>query len=96
MAEGSRGRQKGQTKDVLVINDPLFKNYEIHEDKLGYTLIEINPNNTSVVGYFSSLGPLINNMVHCCMVDEKGTYTLREYVNEYKQSIEEFKKVLGI
>jgi hypothetical protein len=37
---GKRGRQKGQTKDIVTIKDPLFAPYEIQEDKNCYTLLE--------------------------------------------------------
>ena len=28
--KGKRGRQKGQTKDLVIIKDPIFAPYEIH------------------------------------------------------------------
>lgn len=94
---GRRGRQKGQIKDIIVIKDPLFAPYEIHEDKNCYTLVEPGYNDNMVpVGYYSSLENLIHTLVRNYMVNKKGTYTFKEYLNEHKQTLETFKQALNI
>jgi hypothetical protein len=95
--QGRRGRQKGQTKDVVIIKDPIFAPYEIHEDKNCYTLMEPGYNdNMMAVGYYSSLEAIVNKLVRGKMVDNKGTFTLKEYMKEHKQTLENFKKALSI
>ena len=95
--QGRRGRQKGQTKDVVIIKDPLFAPYEIHEDKNCYTLMEPGYNdNMMAVGYYSSLESIIHKLVRGKMVDSKAILTLKEYVIEHKQTLDKFKKALGI
>jgi hypothetical protein len=95
--KGKRGRQKGQTKDVVIIKDPIFAPYEIYEDKNCYTLMEPGYNdNMMAVGYFSSLEAIVTKLVRSKMVDNKGTFTLKEYMQEHKQTLENFKKALNI
>jgi hypothetical protein len=95
--KGKRGRQKGQTKDIIIIKDPIFAPYEIHEDKNCYTLMEPGYNdNMMAIGYYNSLEALITKLVRGKMVDNKGTFTLREYVKEHKQTLENFKQALNI
>ena len=94
---GRRGRQKGQIKDIVVIKDPIFAPYEIHEDKNCFTLVEPGYNdNLVVVGYYTSLESTIYSLVHNIMVDKKGIYTLREYLNEHRSTINNFKQALNI
>lgn len=95
--KGKRGRQKGQTKEVVIIKDPIFAPYEIHEDKTCYTLMEPGYNdNMVVIGYYSSLESLVHTLVRNKMVDKKGTFTFKEYVKEHKQTLENFKQALNI
>lgn len=95
--QGRRGRQKGQTKDVVIIKDPLFAPYEIHEDKNCYTLMEPGYNdNMMAVGYYSSLESIVTKLVRGKMVDNKGVFTLKEYIEEHKKTLNNFKKILSI
>lgn len=95
--KGKRGRQKGQTKDIVVIRDPIFAPYEIHEDKNCYTLMEPGYNDNMVaVGYYSSLEAIVTKLVRSKMVDNKGTFTFKEYITEHKQTLENFKKALNL
>jgi hypothetical protein len=93
---GKRGRQKGQTKDIVTIKDPLFAPYEIQEDKNCYTLLEPGNNGTmNTIGYFSTLDALMIRVVRNCIVDKKGQYTFREYINEYKKTIDNLKQIIN-
>jgi hypothetical protein len=94
---GRRGRQKGQTKDIVIIKDPIFAPYEIHEDKTCYTLVEPGYNdNMVVIGYYNSLENLVHTLVRNKMVDKKGIFTFKEYMTEHKQTLENFKQALNI
>jgi hypothetical protein len=48
------------------------------------------------VGYYRSLDGLIQQLVRHCLVDKKGTYTFKEYINEYKNIINSLKQALSI
>jgi hypothetical protein len=92
---GKRGRQKGQTKDIVIIKDPLLDPYEIHLDSSCYNLVEPGYNDSMVtVGYFNSLSALLGKLARYKLVEKKGEYTLREYINEHKQVIENLTKVI--
>jgi hypothetical protein len=93
-----RGRQKGQTKDVVVIKDIAFAPYEIHQDKNCYTLMEPGSNDMlNTIGYFSTLQALLPRLANLCMVDQKGVYsTLREYIKDYNKIVENLKQVINI
>jgi len=94
---GLRGRQKGQTKDMIIIKDPVFAPYEIHQDKNCYTLVEPGYNDNMVaVGYYSSLDHVLSTLVRNCMVDKKRTYTFKEYMDDYKQTTKDFKQALNL
>jgi hypothetical protein len=94
---GKRGRQKGQTKDMVIIRDPLFAPYEIHEDKNCYTLVEPGYNDNMVaVGYYRSLDAVIQQLIRHCLVDKRGIYTFKEYIDEHKKTINSLKQALSI
>jgi hypothetical protein len=94
---GRRGRQKGQTKDMIIIKDPVFAPYEIHQDKNCYTLVEPGYNDNMVaVGYYNTIDHVLSTLVRNCMVNKKGTYTFKEYMTEYKQITENFKQALNL
>ena len=94
---GKRGRQKGQTKDMIIIKDSLFAPYEIHQDKNCYTLVEPGYNDNMVaVGYYNTFDHVLSTLVRNCIVDKKKTYTFKEYMVEYKQITENFKQALNL
>lgn len=93
---GRQGRQKGQTKDVVTIKDPLFPDYEIQEDTNCYALIFVKGDNKTTVGYYSSLIGALHRLIKNDLVDKKGTYTLKEYIDEYKKLTENFKQAIEI
>jgi hypothetical protein len=49
-----------------------------------------------VIGYYTSLENIVHRLVRNKMVDNKGTFTLKEYVKEHKQTLENFKQALNI
>lgn len=91
-----RGRQKGQTKDVITIKDPLFEKYEIQEDSNCYILVENTESGPTVVGYYTTLGNAVDKLAHGFLINKSGTYTLEEYVKEYKKIVNEFKQALKL
>jgi hypothetical protein len=94
---GKRGRQKGQTKDMVVIKDEIFAPYEIHQDKNCFALIEPGNNGTlTTVGYFSSLDSLLVKLVSYCILDKQGQYTFKEYIKEYRNIVDNLKQIVSI
>lgn len=93
---GRQGRQKGQTKDVVIIKDPSFPDYEIHQDSNCYSLILVKNDNRTTVGYYSSLVGTLQRLVKNSLVEKKSTYSLKEYIEEYKNLTENFKQAIEI
>jgi hypothetical protein len=94
---GKRGRQKGQTKDLVIIKDKAIEPYEIHIDYNCYTLVEPGYNDAMVsVGYFSTLTAALEKLTRYKLVSEGKQFTLREYINEYKQVVENLKQTIKI
>jgi hypothetical protein len=49
----------------------------------------------NTIGYFSTLDALMIRVVRNCIVDKKGQYTFREYINEYKKTIDNLKQIIN-
>lgn len=91
-----RGRQKGVTKNVVTIKDPLFGKYEIQEDDLCYILIQNTESGPDTVGYYTTLANAVEKIAHCFIVSENKKYTLGEYIKEYRRILDEFKQALKL
>jgi hypothetical protein len=48
------------------------------------------------VGYFNSLEAVMHRLIRNCIVDKKGIYTFKEYVEEHKQTVNNLKQALNI
>lgn len=94
---GKRGRQKGQTKDLVIIKDEAIAPYEIHIDNSCYTLVEPGYNDNMVsIGYFSTLATALEKLTRYKLVSEGKQYTLKEYIAEYRQLTDNLKQTIKI
>lgn len=93
-----RGRQKGYTKNITTIKDPLFGPFEIQIEESSYNLLKKNETNGNVecVGYFSTLSSAVYKIVKSNILSKGGVFTLKEYVEDYKKEVEKITKVLGL
>jgi hypothetical protein len=92
---GKRGRQKGQTKDLVIIKDKAIEPYEIHIDNACFTLVEPGYNENMVsIGYFNNLGSVLTKIARYKLVSQNNQYTIKEYIKEYEQVIENLTKVI--
>lgn len=93
-----RGRQKGQTKNITTIKDPLFGPFEIQIEESSYNLLKRNDNNGNLecIGYFSTLSSAVYKMVKSHILSKGGVFTLKEYIEDYKKEVEKITKVLGL
>ena len=76
-----KGRQKGQTKAKSIISDPLISPYKITVEEDQYVLLD---SKNIPQGYYSSLDGAINKVSKNVIANKKETYTLSEYIKEYK------------
>lgn len=92
---GKRGRQKGQTKDLVIIKDEAIAPYEIHIDNACFTLVEPGYNDSMTsIGYFNNLGSVLTKIARYKIVNEKKQYNLKEYIKEYEQIVETLIKAI--
>ena len=76
-----RGRQKGQTKRMSIIRDPLIVPYEIQVEEDQYVLIDTSKDKP--LGYYSDLSNAINKISRMSLANAKDEYTLTGFIESY-------------
>jgi len=76
-----RGRQKGQTKRMSIIKDPIIAPYEIQVEEDQYVLIDTSKNKP--LGYYSDLAHAIDKVSRMNLANQKEDYTLKEFVESF-------------
>ena len=76
-----RGRQKGQTKRMSIINDPIIAPYQIQIEEDQYVLIDTEKNKP--LGYHSSLETAILKVSRMNLANQKEDYTLAGFIESY-------------
>ena len=85
-----RGRQKGQTKRMSVIKDPVIAPYEIQVEEDQFVLIDTNKN--TPLGYYSSLETAITRVSRMGLANAKEDYTLAGFIESYNNIKEQITK----
>ena len=85
-----RGRQKGQTKRMSVIKDPVIAPYEIQVEEDQYVLIDTEKNKP--LGYFSNLETVITRVSRMSLANAKEDYTLAGFIESYNNIKEQITK----
>ena len=76
-----RGRQKGQTKRMSMIKDPIIAPYEIQVEEDQYVLIDTEKDKP--LGYYSSLDSAVKRISRMSLVNAKEEYTLIEFIKNF-------------
>ena len=76
-----RGRQKGQTKRMSKIKDPVIAPYEIWVEEDQYVLVDTDKDKP--LGYFSDLVSVINKVSRLGLANQKDDYTLAGFIESY-------------
>ena len=76
-----RGRQKGQTKRMSIIRDPLITPYEIQVEEDQYVLIDTEKEKP--LGYYSDLTYAINKVSRMSLANAKDNYTLAGFIESF-------------
>ena len=76
-----RGRQKGQTKRMSVIKDPIIAPYEIQVEEDQYVLVDTSKDKP--LGYYSDLKNAIHKISRLGLANQKEEYTLAGFVESY-------------
>ena len=85
-----RGRQKGQTKRMSIIKDPVIAPYEIQVEEDQYVLIDTEKNKP--LGYFSNLETVITRVSRMSLANAKEDYTLAGFIESYNNIKEQITK----
>ena len=76
-----RGRQKGQTKRMSMIKDPIIAPYQIQVEEDQYVLIDTEKNKP--LGYYSQLDSAILKVSRMSLANSKDNYTLEGFIQSF-------------
>ena len=76
-----RGRQKGQTKRMSVIKDPVIAPYEIQVEEDQFVLIDTEKDKP--LGYYSELKHAIKKISRLGLANQKEDYTLAGFIESF-------------
>jgi hypothetical protein len=76
-----RGRQKGQTKRMSMIKDPIIAPYEIQVEEDQFVLVDTNKDKP--LGYYSDLPSAIQKISRLGLANAKEEYTLAGFIESY-------------
>ena len=80
-----RGRQKGQTKRMSKIKDPVIAPYEIWVEEDQYVLVDTAKDKP--VGYYSELSNAIQKISRLGLANHKEDYTLTGFIESYNNIV---------
>ena len=76
-----RGRQKGQTKRMSIIKDPIITPYEIQVEEDQYVLIDTEKDKP--MGYYNNLEAVILKVSRISLANQKEEYTLAGFIESF-------------
>ena len=90
-----KGRQKGQTKRMSKIKDPIIAPYEIQVEEDQFVLIDTDKDKP--LGYYSDLENAIKKISRLGLANQKEDYTLTGFIESYNniksQLVKPFKNI---
>jgi hypothetical protein len=90
-----RGRQKGQTKRMSMIKDPIIAPYEIQVEEDQFVLVDTKKDKP--LGYYSDLESAIKRVSRMSLANQKEDYTLAGFVESFNniknQLVKPFKNI---
>ena len=78
-----RGRQKGQTKRMSTIKDPIIAPYEIQVEEDQYVLVDTEKDKP--LGYYTNLESAIRRVSRISLANAKEDYTLVGFIESYNK-----------
>ena len=76
-----RGRQKGQTKRMSIIKDPIIAPYEIQVEEDQYVLIDTEKDKP--LGYYSDITNAIQKISRLGLANQKEEFTLAGFIESF-------------
>ena len=83
----SRGRQKGQTKIMSKIKDPVLGHYELWLEEDQIVLVDTNKEKS--LSYHGSLEHAVKKISYLSVVSKETDYTLTGFIESYKNIVEQ-------
>ena len=83
----ARGRQKGQTKIMSKIKDPVLKNYELWLEEDQIVLMDVSKNKS--ISYHGNLEHAVKRISYLSVISEETDYTLTGFIESYKNIVEQ-------
>ena len=89
-----KGRQKGQTKIMSKIKDPVLGHYELwlEEDQI----VLVNTDKDKPLSYHGNLEHAVKRISYLSLVSQKEDYTLTGFIESYKNIVEQLIKKFKI
>jgi len=85
-----RGRQKGQTKIMSKIKDPILEHYELWLEEDQIVLMDTNRN--KALSYHGNLEHAIKRISYLSLVSQEEDYTLAGFIESYHNIKEQITK----
>jgi len=76
-----RGRQKGQTKRMSMIKDPIIAPYQIQVEEDQFVLVDTEKDKP--LGYYSDLESAIKRVSRMSLANAKDEYTLAGFIESF-------------
>ena len=76
-----RGRQKGQTKRMSIIKDPIITPYQIQVEEDQFVLIDTDKDKP--LGYYTKLDSAILKVSRMSLANAKEDYTLSGFIESF-------------
>jgi len=76
-----RGRQKGQTKRMSMIKDPIIAPYEIQVEEDQYVLVDTEKDKP--LGYYTNLDNVIKRVSRMSLANAKEEHTLASFIESF-------------
>ena len=83
----ARGRQKGQTKIMSKIKDPILGPYELWLEEDQIVLVDASKNKT--LSYHGSLEHAVRKLSYLSVVSQEEDYTLTGFIESYKNIVKQ-------
>ena len=83
----SRGRQKGQTKIMSKIKDPILGHYELWLEEDQIVLVDAEKEKS--LSYHGNLEHAIKKISYLSVVTQEEDYTLTGFIESYKNIVEQ-------
>lgn len=88
-----RGRKKGTVKKVSYIKDPILGIYSIEVSDHEFNVMEEGKDKP--VAFCATLEGSLRNITKRAILNKEKTYTIKEYLGEYRELLTNIKQIIN-